>query len=196
MREGILPTNVLLLVETNRSPSMEEQRAACEADGDLIVDAGPVRFNDLPKQLALHGHELKRGDRIKVYDLNCLPLSTSTLLRLMAKILGMGIAIEFCRPGITIDPGAQSGDLSRFVIELDRHARHVHGLKRQAHETKTGRKPTLPDDQLPEIRQLLAVAGATVTSVARELGVGRTTLFDYLRRHKDAEDAAMASAES
>ena len=185
-----MPNNVLLLVETNRSPSMEEQRAACEADGDLIVDAGAVSFTDLPKQLARHGLELKQGDKIKIYDFNCLPVSVSTLLRLMSKILGMGIAIEFCRPGITI--GGENRDLSRLVIELDQHCRHVHGLKRQAHDSKAGRKPTLADDQLPEIRRLLAVERATVSSVARELGVGRSTLFDYLKRHKEADAEATA----
>lgn len=189
-----LPTNVLLLVETNRSPSMEQQRAACEADGDLIVDAGAVSFTDLPKQLARHGLELKQGDKIKIYDFNCLPVSVSTLLRLMSKVLSMGIALEFCRPGITIGPGEQSCDLSRFVIELDRHCRHVHGLKRQAHDAKAGRKPTLADDQLPKIRRMLAVDRATVSSVARELGVGRSTLFDYLKRHKDAAEGATARA--
>ena len=190
-----MPKSLLLLVETNRSPSIEQQRAACEADGDEVVDDVAIRLPDLPAQLALLGHRLKQGDKIKFYDFACIPLSITTLLRLMSKVLGMGIAIEFCRPGITIDPGNGAGDLARCVVELDRHCRHVHGLKRQAHETKSGRPPRLTEDQLPEIRRQLAVKGATVSSVAKDLRVGRTTLFDYLKRHGEPEERATATAE-
>lgn len=180
-----MSTNVLFLAETNQSPSIMEQRAACEAEGDLIVDAGQVSFLDLPRKLAKEGHELVRGDKIKVYDLTCLPINTMTLVRMMVKVLRRGIAIEFCAPGITIQPDAGS-DLYRLIAALDNHWRRVHGMKTHASDSKPGRKPLLTDDQLPDIRSMLDADGETVGSVAKKLGVGRTTLFDFLQRHKDA----------
>jgi transcriptional regulator of acetoin/glycerol metabolism len=180
-----LPTNVLFLAKTRESPSIEEQRAACEEDGDLIVDAGEVRFVDLPKQLARQGHTLRSGDKIKVYDFSCLPINTMTLIRMMMKVLRNGIAIEFCQPGLLIEPAPHGGDLYRLTEALDNHWRRVHGIKTHMGDSKPGRKKRINDDQLTEIRAMLAVEGATVASVAKSLNVGRTTLFDFLRRHGD-----------
>lgn len=181
-----MPTNVLFLAETNRSPSIAEQRALCEAKGDLIVDAGQVSFLDLPRKLAREGHELTRGDRIKVYDFSCLPINTMTLVRMMVKVLRKGVAIEFCAIGITILPDEEHGELFRLIAALDQHWRRVHGMKTRAGVSKPGRKARVTDEQLPEIRKRLAASGVTVASLAEELGVGRTTLFAFLRRHRNA----------
>lgn len=178
-----MPINVLFLAETNLSPSIAEQRALCEREGDLLVDAGQVSFLDLPRKLAHEGYELTRGDKIKIYDFACLPINTMTLVRMMVKVLRKGVAIEFCAPGITILPDEDNGQLFRLIAALDNHWRRVHGMKTHAGESKPGRKPRFTAEQLPEIRQLLAQEGATVASVAKDLGVGRTTLFDFLQRH-------------
>src|SRR3546814_1239143 len=90
----LLPTNILFLAETNLSPSLAEQRAQCEASGDVIVEAGQVSFLDLPRKLAQQGFELGSGDRIKIYDFTCLPVNTMTLVRLMVKLLGKGVRSE------------------------------------------------------------------------------------------------------
>ncbi len=39
-----MPTTILFLAETNLSPSIADQRARCEAEGDLIVEAGKTSF--------------------------------------------------------------------------------------------------------------------------------------------------------
>lgn len=143
-------------------------------------------FHDLPPRLAQQGHALERGDRIKIYDLTCLPMNTTTLVRFMMKLLKKGVAIEFHAPGIVIEPD-ESNDLFKLVAGLDNHWRRVHGIKTHPSDSKPGRKPKLTEDQLPGIRQMLEDSGATVSSVAKNLGVGRTTLFDFLQRHRDAE---------
>ena len=148
------------------------------------MDAGQVSFVDLPRKLAKEGHELMRGDRIKVYDFTCLPLNTMTLVRMMVKVLKRGIAIEFCAPKIVIEPD-DGGDMFRLVAALDNHWRRVHGMKTHSSDSKPGRKPRLTEDQLPDIRNRLKARGATVASVAKTLGVGRTTLFDFLQRHRE-----------
>src|SRR3546814_11642463 len=71
------PTNILFLAETNLSPSLAEQRAQCEASGDVIVEAGQVSFLDLPRKLAQQGFELGSGDLIKIYDFTFLPVNRS-----------------------------------------------------------------------------------------------------------------------
>lgn len=175
---------VLFLAETNRSPTIEEQRAFCEHAGDLLVDAGSVRFLDLPKTLTRAGHRLERGDKIKIYDLSCLPINTMTLVRIMMKLLKEGVAIEFCAQNIVIQPDADT-DIFRLVGMLDQHWRLIHGMKTHTSDAKVGRKALLADDQFPMIQAMID-GGLTVSAAAKELGVGRTTLFDFLQRHRAA----------
>lgn len=181
-----MPKNVLFLAETNRSPTIAEQRAACQDDSTLIVDAGEVSFQDMPKALAKAGHALEAGDIITVYDLTCLPINTMTLVRMIAKVLKQGVSVAFHAPGITIRPDEHSEPF-KLIAALDSHWRLVHGMKTHASDSKPGRKALLADDQLNDIRGMLGAKGATVASVAKKLGVGRTTLFDFLQRHRDAE---------
>lgn len=177
-----MPTNFLFLAETNLTPTIGEQRTSCEAEGDVIVEAGKTSFLDLPKKLAQSGHGLCRGDRIKIYDFTCLPLNTATMVRQVAKLLDMGVAIEFCAPRIVMDPDADNESL-RLLTALDSHWRRVHGMKTRPTHNKPGRKPRLTSDQLPEIKAMLAAKDATYDSVSVELSIPRTTLYDYLKRH-------------
>lgn len=175
---------VLFLAQTSHSPSIEEQRAFCEEGVDLIADAGMVSFVDLPKVLAAQGSSLEAGDRIRVYDLTCLPIATTTLLRMLRKVLSNGIAVEFAKPGLVIEPDADSATY-QFIALLDNHWRQVHGIKTHSREPRVGRKPRIAKADLPRIRAMLDEDGASVARVAKHLGVGRTTLFDYLQRHKN-----------
>lgn len=155
----------------------------CEAKGDVIVDAGKTSFLDLPKKLAQSGYELGRGDRIKIYDWTCLSVNTARLIGMIVKLLRKGVAIEFCESGIVLDPDAKYNEPFRLLIGIDNHWRRIHGMKTHPPHSKTGKKPRITAERLPEIEKMLCAEGATVASVASDLGIPRTTLHDYMRRH-------------
>lgn len=181
----LLPKTVVFLAQTGKSPSLDEQTAACVRDGDLVVSAPEVSFSELEKLLGKLGNPLVSGDTIKFHDLSCLALSTTTVLRLMLKFLKAGISIELCALGVTITPNRES-DLFLLVEAFDSHWRQIHGIKTNAkREAKAGRKPRLTLEQLPDIQRRLAEPGATHESVAKDLGVARSTLFGFLKAHKD-----------
>lgn len=181
----LLPKTVVFLAETGKSPSLAEQTSACVRDGDLVVSAPEVSFNELEKLLAKLGHPLVSGDTIKVHDLSCLAVSTTTVLRVMVRLLKAGVNIELCGLGVTITPDRHS-DLFLLVEAFDGHWRQIHGIKtNEKREAKAGRKPRLTIEQLPDIRKRLAEQGATHESVAKDLGVARSTLFGFLKAHKD-----------
>src|SRR3546814_18946506 len=92
-----------------------------------------------------------------------------TLVRLMVKLLGKGVAIEFCAPRITLQPG--DGESVRLLAALDGHWRRVHGMKTHSSEGKPGRKALLHPDRLPEVRAMLAAEGATYAGVDRKRAV-------------------------
>ncbi len=174
-----LSTTVAFLAECQGSATIDDQKAFLGPD-DYVVVAGRQSFNKLGDLLARHGIRLGPGDRIKVYDLSCIRLSTTTLIRVMSKMLRGGVAFEIISAGIVIEP---CGDdkLHALLDALDSHYRYLHGIKTHPADTASrGRRRLLDPDQLPEIRAKLDKPGATATDVAQELGVARSTLFNYL----------------
>ena len=174
-------TTIAFLAATPGSASIQEQERWIGPD-DYVVMAGQRGLNQLTELLARSGTPLKAGDWIKIHDLTCLALSTSMLIRALRNFLGAGISIEIVKPGIVLVPGP-SGNGHPLLDALDGHYRHAHGIKTHPADTaQQGRKRLLAADQLPAIRAMLDRPGATATTVAEELGVARSTLFNYLQR--------------
>lgn len=177
-----LSKTVAFLAECPGSASIDEQKGHLDPDDHIIV-AGKRSFNKLPDLLAHHGLALQPGDRVRVFDLSCINLSTTTLVRSLTKLLAGGVAVEIMSLGIMICPGADDR-LHAMLDALDSHYRYVHGIKTHpADAAPQGRKRLLKPDQLPDIRSRLDRPGATATGVAQELGVARATLFNYLDRY-------------
>ena len=173
---------VAFLAETRGSPTIDEQKACLDPD-DHVVVAGQKSFSRVGKLLESRSLRLNPGDRIKVFDLSCISLSTTTLIRVLTRKLRAGITLELVSAGIILEPGAED-KLHAMLVALDGHHRHVRGLKTNpADAAPRGRKRLLDADQLPAIREKLNEPGATATKVAQEFGVARSTLFNYLERH-------------
>ena len=178
-----LGTTVAFLAECQGSATVDEQRA-CLAPDDHVVVAGKRGFNKLTDVLAQHGICLGAGDRIKVYDLTCIKLSTTTLMRVLSRLLRKGIAFEIVCGGIVIEPRADD-KLHSLLEALDGHNRYLHGIKTHPADRR-GRKRLLEPAQLSDIRARLDQPGATATEVASDLGVARSTLFNFLDRYDPA----------
>jgi DNA invertase Pin-like site-specific DNA recombinase len=177
-----LSKTVVFLAQTQGSATIEEQRS-CLNHGDIEMLAGRKTFNQLADLLDRKGIGLAAGDRVKVYDLSCLALATPMLVRTLTKLLKNGVSVEICTPQIVIEPRAVD-KLHTMLDALDSHYRHIHGIKTHPAEmSPPGRKRLLGPDKLPEIREKLSTPGATATDVAQELGVARSTLFNYLERY-------------
>lgn len=177
-----LGTTVAFLAECQGSASIDEQKASLRPD-DHVVIAGKQSFTKLEGLLSGHGMELRRGDRIKVYDLSCIALSTTTLVRLLTRMLRNGVSFEIIAAGIVIEPDGKD-KLHALLDALDGHYRHVHGVKTHPADNLTrGRRRLLEPEKLPEIRAKLETPGVTATEVAQELGVARSTLFNFLERY-------------
>lgn len=176
-------TTVAFLAECQGSATIDDQKA-CLGPDDYVVVAGRQSFNKIGDLLGRHGIRLGPGDRLKVYDLSCITISTATLIRVMSKMLRNGVTFEIISAGIVIEPRADD-KLHALIDALDSHNRHLHGIKTHPADTASrGRKRLLDPDQLPAIRAKLDEPGATATDVAQELGVARSTLFNYLERYE------------
>lgn len=172
---------VAFLAECQGSATIEDQKALMPSDAHIIV-AGRQSFNKLGDLMARSGMRLEAGDRVAVYDLSCITLSTGTLIRIIDRLLDDGIAFEIVSAGVVIEP-TPDDKLRSLVGALDSHHRYVHGLKTHPETASRGRKPLLDPEDLATIRSKLEEPGATATSVAKSLGVSRSTLFNFLDRH-------------
>ncbi len=177
-----MSTTVAFLTETPGSATIDDQQS-CLLPYDIEVLAGRKTFNQLGALLAREGVRLSTGDRVKVHDLSCLAITTPMLIRVLTKMLRSGIIFEICAPPLVIEPGTDD-KLQTMLEILDGHYRRVHGIKTHPAEmAQQGRKRLIGPDRLPEIRAALSRPGATATDVAQELGVARSTLFNYLERY-------------
>jgi hypothetical protein len=177
-----LGKSVAFLAQTPGSATIENQQSWLNPD-DIEVLAGRKTFSQLSELLERKGIGLEAGDRVKVHDLSCLAIATPMLVRAIAKLLRNGVSFEICTPRIIVEPGADD-KLHAMLDALDSHYRHLHGIKTHPAEMSSpGRKQLLGPDKLPEIRERLSAPGATATDVAQELGVARSTLFNYLERY-------------
>lgn len=172
---------VAFLAECQGSPTIEDQKAAMAAEAHILI-AGRQSFNKLGDLLARGGIRLEAGDRVVVYDLSCITLSTSTLVRIISRLLRNGMSFEIVSAGIIIGP-AGDDKLYGLIRALDGHYRHLHGLKTRPEAASRGRKLLLDPNDLAAIKAKLSRPGATATGVAQDLGVSRSTLFNFLERY-------------
>lgn len=178
-----MSSRIYYIAETGSSVTADEQVESGYEIGDTLVYSGRSSFSDTLKHLARNGQALKAGDTLKIYDLSCLPENTMTLIRVFQKILSEGFSIEIQKHGLILSGDPARNKLGTFVAMLNEHWGHLHGIKSHPPDSRPGRKVRITIEQLPDIRERLSVKGATVSSVARDIGVGRSTLFDFLRRH-------------
>lgn len=172
---------VAFLAECQGSVSIDDQKAAMPPEAHIVI-AGRQSFNKMGDLLARSGIGLEPGDRVVVYDLSCIMLATATLIRLIRRMLDSGIAFEIISAGVVIEP-AIDDKLHALVRAFEGHHRYLHGLKTHPETGSRGRKRLLDPADLAAIKAKLDQPGTTATDVAQELGVSRSTLFNFLERY-------------
>src|SRR5690606_11716124 len=135
-------------------PSIKEQIAFCATSDDFIIEGGKTSILKLPAKLTKEGKAFQPGDVLKLYDLTCLPINTTSLIRFFMELVGGGVTVRFCALDLSVTPDERA-DVYRLMTALDTHWRAVHGMKTHPSDAKTGRKALLSEDQLPAIRKQL-----------------------------------------
>jgi hypothetical protein len=178
----MLAKTVAFLAAVPGSATLDDQKK-CLGPDDYVILAGNRGFNRIAELSARSGIALERGDRVKIFDLGTIGITTGTLIRVMTGLLDDGVTIEIAVPGIVIEPGGD-GQAHALLAALDNHHRRLHGIKAHPGDAAPpGRRRLLDPDKLPEIRAMLDRPDSTYVTVAQELGVARSTLFNYLGRY-------------
>ena len=132
---------------------------------------------------------VRTGDTVVVHSMDRLARNLDDLRRIVQTLTARGIRIEFVKEHLTFT--GEDSPMARLMLsvmgafaEFERaliHERQREGiaLAKQRGVYK-GRKKSLSDAAVAELHQRLAT-GATKAQVAREFGISRETLYQYLR---------------
>jgi DNA invertase Pin-like site-specific DNA recombinase len=132
---------------------------------------------------------LRQGDTLVVHSMDRLARNLDDLRRTVQTLTARGVQVRFFKEGLVF-----SGDDSPMATlllsvmgafaEFERaliHERQMEGIAlAKLRGAYKGRKRALTDSQLGEVRKRIA-SGEKKTRIARDVGVSRQTLHEYLR---------------
>ena len=129
------------------------------------------------------------GDAVIVHSMDRLARNLDDLRQIVQKLTGRGIRIEFVKEGLTFT-GEDSPMAHLMLSVMGAFAEFEHTLLRERQRegivlarqrgVYQGRKKALSTDQITEIHNRIS-AGESKTQVAREFGICRDTLYQYLQ---------------
>lgn len=132
---------------------------------------------------------VREGDTVVVHSMDRLARNLDDLRRLVQKLTRRGVCIEFVKENLSFT--GEDSPMANLMLsvmgafaEFERaliHERQREGIalakQRGAYR---GRKKALLPEQVGELRQRVA-AGDQKARLAREFGISRETLYQYLR---------------
>jgi len=131
----------------------------------------------------------REGDTVVVHSMDRLARNLDDLRRLASDLTRRGVRVEFLKEGLTFTgdetPMAQlllsvMGAFAEFERALLRERQREGIALAKQRGVYRGRKPRLTAVQISLLRQR-AAAGEPKAQLARELGISRETLYQYLR---------------
>ena len=130
---------------------------------------------------------VREGDTLVVHSMDRLARNLEDLRRLVRELTRQGVKVEFVKENLTFagdDSPMNTLLLSMLgaVAEFERsmileRQREGIALAKAAGKYK-GRKAALTDEQADKLRARLA-AGESVTSLAKDFGISRQTVYNY-----------------
>ena len=153
-----------------------------------FTDKASGKDTDRPQLDALLGF-VRDGDTVVVHSMDRLARNLDDLRRLVRALTQRGVRVEFVKEQLTFT--GEDAPLATLLLSvmgafaeferavLRERQREGIALAKQRGAYR-GRKKALSPEQVAEMKRRIA-AGETKAQVARELGISRETLYQYLR---------------
>jgi len=183
-----------------------EQNPARQLEGipldQTFIDRLSGKDVDRP-QLSEMLRFVRAGDVVVVHSLDRLARNLVDLRRIVSDLTGRGVRVEFVKEQLTFtgEDNAMAqlllsvmGAFAEFERSLIRERQREGVALAKARGAYRGRKRTLTDEQVTDLRERVA-AGEPKARLAREFGISRETVYQYLRAQRtDVEPAAADAA--
>ena len=170
----------------DQNPALQRDALAAAGCVKLFEDRASGARADRPG-LAQALAFLREGDVLAVWKLDRLGRSLPHLIETVAALAARGVGFRSLTEAIdTTTPGGRLvfhlfGALGQFERDVIRERTRAGLAAAAARGRKGGRKPVVTDDKLRRARALLA-QGLTVREAAGRVRVGKTALYEALRR--------------
>jgi len=134
---------------------------------------------------------VRAGDTVVVHSLDRLARSTVDLRSIVEQLVAKGVSVEFVKERLYFSKDKKDSPTDTLMLnilssfaEFERaliRERQQEGIKiAKANGAYRGRKKALAPSQVEELRARVSSRQGTVAEVAKELGISRTTLYEYL----------------
>ena len=167
------------------------QNTARQLDGIVLdkvfEDKASGKDVDRPQLTACLAH-LREGDTLNVHSMDRLCRSVDDLRRIVKELTSKGVIVKFHKEGLTFT--GQDSPMSNLLLSmlgavaefersiiLERQKEGI--LIAKGKGVYKGRKPSLTTEKVLEL-QRRADSGEKKTSLAREFGISRETVYTYL----------------
>jgi DNA invertase Pin-like site-specific DNA recombinase len=151
----------------------------------VFADKQSGRDADRPDLVACLEY-LRAGDTLVVPSLDRLARSLQDLVSLVGELRRRGVGFRSLHEALdTTTAGGRLvfhifAALAEFIRELIVEGTHEGLAAARARGVKLGRPPAMTPEQVRSARDLLAQPDHTVSSIARLLGVSRSTIYKYV----------------
>jgi DNA invertase Pin-like site-specific DNA recombinase len=184
--------------------STTDQNTVRQLDGVVVdrvfTDTASGKDTVRPALDALIGF-VRDGDTVLVHSMDRLARNLDDLRRVVRMLTGKGVRVEFVKESLTFT-GEDSpmatlllsvmGAFAEFerALILERQREGIAAAR--ARGVYTGRKPAVTVEQADQLRAR-AAAGEPKAALATEYGIGRETVYSYLRATRPAPAPVAAS---
>lgn len=138
---------------------------------------------------------LREGDELVVHSMDRMARNTEDMRRVVRELTGKGVAVRFVKESMTF-AGDDSPMNQLMLTMLSAFAEFERAMIRERQREGIaiakakggvfkGRKPTLDARQVVILQEKIA-AGASKAAVARDFGISRQTLYEYLKKPLEA----------
>jgi DNA invertase Pin-like site-specific DNA recombinase len=185
-------------VSTSGQNLDRQTRALAEA-GCIRVFADKLsgKTADRPELAACLDY-LRAGDTLVVPSLDRLSRSLQDLITLVAGLRRTGVGFRSLHEALdTTTPGGRLvfhvfAALAEFIRELIVEGTREGLDAARARGQRLGRPPAMTAEQIRQARDLLTLPGNSISSIARLLGVSRSTIYKHLAQLTDGHRPAAA----
>lgn len=171
-----------------------DQRADRQLSGleleRVFEDQASGRDTARPQLTALLGF-VRPGDEVVVHSMDRLARNLDDLRRLVAQLVDKGVTVQFVKEDLRFT-GEQSPMATLMLSVMGAFAEFERALIRERQRegialakrrgAYKGRKQTLSKLQIDELRRRVTEGKTSKAQLAREFGISRDTLYQYLTR--------------
>ena len=134
---------------------------------------------------------IREGDDVYVHSMDRLARNLRDLLSLVEQINAKGVTIHFVTENLSFSPNTEANPMATLMLSLlgavaqfERSLileRQREGIaKAKARGVYKGRKPLNP--RILETAKEMQASGMSLVKVAKELGCGKSTLYNYIKK--------------